>query len=176
MASMAYKDLTGQRFGMLTVTGRCGLDVSRKNAMWFCLCDCGDGTITSTSHLKSGHTKSCGCQKGATENNIATRLQPTHGMSRTRLYKTWLGMRARCNNPNNPKYDLYGGRGIMVCEEWLHDFVPFHDWAMANGYRDDLTIDRIDCDGNYEPSNCRWATITEQNRNRRNAKGRCKDA
>lgn len=85
-------------------------------------------------------------------------------------------MRARCNNPNNPKYDLYGGRGISVCEEWLHDFAQFRDWAMANGYRDDLTIDRIDCDGNYEPSNCRWATVTEQNRNRRNVKAGRADA
>lgn len=173
---MVYKDLTGQRFGMLTVTGRCGLDASRKNALWFCECDCGDGTITSTSHLKSGHTKSCGCQNGVSKNNIATRFKPTHGLSGTRLYSIWHHMKQRCNNPKATKYHLYGGRGIAVCEVWDQDFLPFYDWAIANGYRDDLTIDRVDCDGNYEPSNCRWATVVEQNRNRRNVKRRCEDA
>lgn len=90
----------------------------------------------------------------------------THGKRHTRIYKTWTDMKSRCLNPNRPKYKRYGGRGITICEEWLNSFEAFYDWAMANGYREDLTIDRIDNDGNYEPSNCRWITLAEQAANK----------
>lgn len=88
-----------------------------------------------------------------------------HGGRNTRLYRCWKGMRNRCYNPNNPKYYRYGGRGIVVCDEW-EDFAVFRDWALANGYNDELSIDRIDNDGNYEPSNCKWSTPKEQANNR----------
>lgn len=86
-----------------------------------------------------------------------------HGFSGTRIYKTWRNMKSRCYNPNASKYYLYGGKGIKVCEEWKNDFMSFYNWAMANGYKDDLTIDRIDSDKDYCPENCKWATVKEQN-------------
>ena len=87
-------------------------------------------------------------------------------MSGTRLYSIWSGLKGRCNNPNDPRYDRYGGRGISVCEEWNTSFQSFYDWAISNGYSEDLTIDRIDNDGNYEPTNCKWSTSKEQCNNR----------
>lgn len=166
---MKRLDLTGQRFGRLTAIERCGMDSSGKNSVWLCLCDCGGTTKATTTHLRNGHTQSCGClaMERAIEGGKKTRFQTKHGASHTRAYRIWSGMKSRCYNPNAPKYHLWGGRGVTICDEWLASFQSFHDWAMANGYADNLTIDRIDCDGNYEPNNCRWVTIAEQNRNRR---------
>lgn len=93
-----------------------------------------------------------------------------HGLRRTRLYRIWANVKTRCLNQNDPHYGRWGAKGITICEEWKNDFKAFYDWSMANGYRDDLTIDRIDNDGNYEPSNCRWATVEEQNRNKPNVR------
>ncbi len=91
-----------------------------------------------------------------------------HGGTHTRLHKTWIGMNRRCYDKTDNSYKYYGARGIVVCEEWRNSFIKFREWALANGYSDNLTIDRKDNDGNYEPSNCRWVTIKEQNRNTRN--------
>lgn len=164
---MKRLDLVGLRFGRLTVVKREGMDNTRKNTTWLCLCDCGNTVVASTCHLKTGHTKSCGCYKGKAEGCVATQFKTKHGISRSRIYRILHGMKQRCTNPNAPKYHLYGGRGIRVCEEWYNDVQAFYNWAVSHGYVDGLTIDRIDNDKGYEPSNCRWVTIAEQNRNRR---------
>ena len=125
-----------------------------------CECDCGKVTKVRIEHLKSGHTKSCGCyQKKQT-----SKAKRTHGREPKRLYSIWSNMKTRCYNKNTECYSRYGGRGITVCDEWKK-FEAFRDWALSNGYSDDLTIDRIDNDGNYEPSNCRWVTRKENMRN-----------
>jgi hypothetical protein len=91
----------------------------------------------------------------------------THGMSRTRIYRIWSGMKGRCCRPSSSGYNDYGGRGITICDEWKNDFTSFYSWAIENGYNDSLSIDRIDVNGNYEPNNCRWATQHEQRINQR---------
>ena len=123
---------------------------------------CGEEFRTHIKNVKNGNTKSCGCyQKRRTSES-----HKTHGLKNTRLYSIWRNMKGRTLNPKNKAYPNYGGRGITICDEWL-DVQNFYDWAMSNGYSDELSIDRIESDGNYEPSNCRWTTPTIQTRNQR---------
>ncbi len=158
-------DLTGQRFGRLVVVARAEND-SHNKARWCCRCDCGKEIIARSNDLRSGNTQSCGCfQRSQTSSTNAT-----HGGGGTRLYTIWKAMKARCYNLKAEKYKDYGGRGITICPEWKNDFSAFRDWALSSGYTDDLSIDRIDVDGNYEPLNCRWATAKEQRHNRRDSK------
>lgn len=155
-----FKDLTGQRFGLLTVLGISGADNTGRTK-WMCMCDCGEVTQVITNSLKSGHTVSCGCY----QRKRASETFGVHGQSGTRLHRIWSNMRQRCENPKSDSYYLYGAKGITVCDEW-HSFKQFYEWAMATGYSDSLSIDRKDSTKGYSPDNCRWATPQEQTDNR----------
>jgi hypothetical protein len=163
-----YLDLTGKRFGRL----ECLIDVGRDKGggvLWECQCDCGKKTVIRSGGLVHGHTKSCGClQRYMTKKShtIHSLCRDENG-NRPKLYHVWDGMKQRCQNPNSTFYKDYGGRGIKVCEEW-NSYIPFHNWAMANGYEEGLTIERKYVNGDYEPSNCIWIPRSEQSRNRRN--------
>jgi len=162
-------DLTGQRFGRLTVMSEA--ERKNKHRMWNCKCDCGGYTKVYDGSLKRGLTTSCGCYRR--EQNKKRSI--THGESNTRLYSIWYNMKKRCYHKGVAGYDDYGGRGITVCDEWKNSFETFREWALSNGYSDELTIDRINNEGKYEPNNCRWTTQIEQNYNtrisRRNTSG-----
>jgi hypothetical protein len=160
-------DLTGQRFGRLTCIKMIGRD-NQYRPIWLCKCDCGKETKVISSRLRREETKSCGClgrEKRAAANTTHSLLIGKRDKA-PRLYSIWRNMKQRCFNPKASKYEIYGGRGITVCKEWL-EYLNFHNWAIQNGYSDELSIDRIDSDGNYEPSNCRWVSYSEQNSNKR---------
>lgn len=158
---MELVEMIGKRFGMATVIERAGSN-RQNEACWKCICDCGNTFITRGSNLRTGNTKSCGCYMAIN----ASRQFKTHGMSRSRIYFIWSSMKARCYNSNCKEYKFYGARGILICDEWK-DSSRFFEWAINNGYRDDLTIERIDCNGNYEPCNCTFISKKEQGRNTR---------
>lgn len=163
---MKAKDLTGQRFGRLVVVERVQNHGKNMQARWLCVCDCGNETTALSDNLKRGYVTSCGCYR----KEKTAECKTTHGMNRTRLHRIWIGMKNRCCNPNNAGFEYWGARGIKVCDDWKNDFQSFYEWAISNGYADNLSIDRIDPNGNYEPSNCRWATAHEQRINQRRNK------
>lgn len=158
-------DLTGQRFGRWTVIERAPAKVTGRQAttMWLCRCDCGNAKVVSGTNLKNGASKSCGCL--STE--LISKRSRIHAMSDTKIHYVWRGMKQRCTNPKHRGYPDYGGRGVTVCDEWLHNFQAFYNWAIVNGYKDGLSIDRIDNDKGYSPDNCRWVPRKVQNINKR---------
>lgn len=166
MKKGCYEYLTNKRFGRLLVISfhsHC----DRRKTYWNCLCDCGNTVIVQTSHLKSGHTKSCGCIK----NERIKFLNYKNGMAKSRLNRIYRNMINRCYNENLKMYKYYGGRGIIVCDDWLvknNGFVNFCNWALSNGYGENLTLDRIDNDGNYTPQNCHFVDKYSQANNKRN--------
>lgn len=169
-ANTKVHDLTGRRFGRLTITGRAENSRGGKT-QWHYLCDCGAVGVAAGTNLLRGVTTSCGCyRKGKTISRLTT-----HGESHTRLYRVWQGMRERCYNNQHISYPLYGARGIRVCDEWRESYDRFKEWADASGYqhnakRGDCTLDRIDVNGDYSPDNCRWVDMKTQCQNMRNSK------
>lgn len=157
-----FMDLTGTHFGRLTVIklnhkGKTGA------SFWKCECSCGDETVVAAIHLRSGHTKSCGCLK-----NEGGKIKhgATVGREPSKEYRSWAAMKTRCLNPNSPKFPIYGGRGIRICERWINSFENFvADIGLAPS--PNHTVDRINTNGNYEPSNCKWSTAKEQANNTR---------
>lgn len=149
----------GSKYGRWTVVARDQDDSKRV----ICHCECGSAKTVNKYELMSGRTNSCGCINV----EITRERSTTHGMNGTRLYYIWMSMKARCSRKNNNDYKNYGARGIRVCDNWLR-FIPFKEWALSNGYSDNLTIDRIDSNKCYEPNNCRWATNLKQQNNKRN--------
>lgn len=163
---MRSVDLTGQKFGRLTVIR---FDHSQNGRKYYlCQCDCGNSKTVSSHSLKSGNTKSCGClhKEILVQRNKDNRI---HHPESERLLRIWRAMLHRCYKETDEHYDYYGGRGIKVCDDW-HDFENFQNWALANGYTDDLTIDRVDGDKDYCPENCSWTTMTVQNNHKSDTK------
>ena len=159
---MKNYDISGKTFGNWEVLCK---DIPRpgcRNSFWICRCVCGTVRSVNRSTLVSGRSSSCGCVQSENRKGI----NRTHGMSKSRLYHEWASMKRRCSNPKDKSACSYFGKGITVCEEWISDFTAFRDWALSNGYADDLTLDRIDNNAGYSPNNCRWVSNADQQQNK----------
>lgn len=157
----SFIDMSGQKYGYLTA-----LSISHRNEreeiFWNCQCQCGSLVVIKGSLMRQGQTKSCGCYR----KEVTSMNKKTHGMRSTRLYNVWNHMKRRCTEKNTKEYKNYGGRGITVCDEWENP-QNFFEWAIANGYKDNLTIERINVNGNYRPDNCEFIPKSLQSKNRR---------
>lgn len=161
------QNIIGEKFGRLTVLEDAGFTTTgARKKLFKCICDCGKIVIVKRNSLISGHTKSCGCLEIETKktNNLK------HGLRHHPLYTTWLNIKDRCNNPNNTHYKNYGKRGIKMCKNWSDDFKSFYDWAINNGYKEGLSIERLDVNKSYSPNNCSWIPFNEQERNKTTTK------
>jgi len=157
-------DLIGKRFNMLTVLKF--VEFKNRKSYWLCKCDCGNEKIVSRKDLRENRVKSCGCLRA-----IENKSRAKHGLAGSKIYNTWRSMLKRCYLPSNPSYKHYGAREINVCDEWRdkeQGFIHFYEWAIANGYKEGLILDRINVNGNYEPTNCRWVTPKVSANNKRN--------
>lgn len=148
----------GEKYNNLTIIKEVEKRNNRRH--FLCKCDCGNEKIIRIDGITSGHAKTCGC--------LQLQVAKKHGFFGTRIYQTWVQMKARCFNEQHKHYKDYGGRGITVCDEWKDDFMTYYYWSIDNGYAENLSIDRIENDGNYEPSNCRWVSMQMQANNKRN--------
>ena len=159
----------GERFGRLVIIKETEPKIfkTRKERQVLCRCDCGNTKTVSLYQLRTGRIISCGCyRKECASYTGKSCLKYNKETTRTRLYGIWQGMKCRCATKTSGSYERYGAKGVSVCDEWKKDFTSFYNWALSNGYSDELTIDRIDYDGDYEPSNCRWADWIVQGNNR----------
>lgn len=166
----AVKELTGMRFGLWTVLRRSESDSSGR-ASWLCRCDCGTVRPVIGKSLLRGVSRGCGCTRKESAASASRQANTRHGMHGTRLYTIWHSMKGRIHCPSTNDYSRYGGRGISICPEWEDSFSAFAEWALSHGYRDDLTLDRIDPNGNYTPENCRWVTWSQQAKNKLSSGG-----
>lgn len=164
--SLLAKDLTNKVFGKLTAIKVVGRN-KHKSLIWECLCECGNKCYPTSNSLLSGNTKSCGCVRRKKNSEKMKKANFTHGKTYTRLYNIWCAMKGRCYRHTNDHYSSYGERGIEVCNEWKNDFQSFYDWAINNGYNENLTIDRIDNNKGYSPENCQWLSFSENTRKQR---------
>ena len=162
---MKYKDRIGQKFGRLTI-----IEYKPQNyrGRYICQCECETTKEVDCSQLIGGSVHSCGClaRELKSQRSVGNKYSSKHNKSKTRLYQIWLDIKQRCYNPKQKVYKWYGGRNIIMCDEWLNSYETFEKWCVANGYEKDLTIDRINSNGNYEPTNCRWVDMKAQSRNR----------
>ena len=162
---MRLIDLTGKKFARLTVISKAGH--KGKETTWNCVCDCGASLVVIGRDLRCGNTMSCGCLQIERARDANIKHGGAVRGAKTALYARWEGIKKRCLQPHSKSYKNYGGRGITICKEWRDDFNAFREWAFANGFSPELTIERVDYNGDYCPDNCTWIPKSEQSKNRR---------